>query len=79
MHQTPLRSLNPCCNGIWSQTALMRGVIQFKSLNPCYNGIWSQTLGVIGKFLEQCLNPCCNGIWSQTDCTASNNRWNSRS
>ena len=38
-------SLNPCCNGIWSQTGFMP--VQKKhliySLNPCCNGIWSQT------------------------------------
>ena len=38
--------LNPCCNGIWSQTPLnfqhlFSAVTQ--RLNPCCNGIWSQT------------------------------------
>ena len=37
-----IMSLNPCCNGIWSQTLLVNAEIEF-SLNPCCNGIWSQT------------------------------------
>ena len=45
LEQLRQRSLNPCCNGIWSQTdedgtylKLVEGC-----LNPCCNGIWSQT------------------------------------
>ena len=62
--------LNPCCNGIWSQTlAYLPTLREPERLNPCCNGIWSQT--VYKKHLiEQlcsCLNPCCNGIWSQTE------------
>ena len=38
--------LNPCCNGIWSQTSTAE-MLKFQSveesLNPCCNGIWSQT------------------------------------
>ena len=36
--------LNPCCNGIWSQTLnpLVKQMI-LAGLNPCCNGIWSQT------------------------------------
>ena len=37
-----LDRLNPCCNGIWSQTLLVGAEIEF-GLNPCCNGIWSQT------------------------------------
>ena len=37
-------SLNPCCNGIWSQTSIiLYGFKRTQSLNPCCNGIWSQT------------------------------------
>ncbi len=43
------RCLNPCCNGIWSQTENFTGAQHF-SLNPCCNGIWSQT----GTFVICC-------------------------
>ncbi len=36
--------LNPCCNGIWSQTNNNNTCKSFQGLNPCCNGIWSQTL-----------------------------------
>ena len=37
-------SLNPCCNGIWSQTlSFLTALRTSMSLNPCCNGIWSQT------------------------------------
>ena len=38
-------SLNPCCNGIWSQTMTDADDVywNFQGLNPCCNGIWSQT------------------------------------
>ena len=38
-----LTSLNPCCNGIWSQTKRIFCWRRKPSLNPCCNGIWSQT------------------------------------
>ena len=37
-------SLNPCCNGIWSQTIALVARAKRLGLNPCCNGIWSQTL-----------------------------------
>ena len=58
-------SLNPCCNGIWSQTTL-KPCSQRICLNPCCNGIWSQTESDEYSVYEGGLNPCCNGIWSQT-------------
>ncbi len=59
--------LNPCCNGIWSQTQKRQGLPwRLRRLNPCCNGIWSQTAASVTKTEEGCLNPCCNGIWSQT-------------
>ena len=57
--------LNPCCNGIWSQTYLVMSrtlasvlilVVMEYGLRQDYL-VMSRTLG---------LNPCCNGIWSQT-------------
>ena len=37
--------LNPCCNGIWSQTkATQTFILKTICLNPCCNGIWSQTV-----------------------------------
>ncbi len=39
---TNLKRLNPCCNGIWSQTAIVL-YEDISCLNPCCNGIWSQT------------------------------------
>ena len=58
--------LNPCCNGIWSQTCFCHYVIlTIMCLNPCCNGIWSQT-SKTRSWRGRCLNPCCNGIWSQT-------------
>ena len=60
-------SLNPCCNGIWSQTFLELDIqTLLQCLNPCCNGIWSQTLSTRQGTRSICLNPCCNGIWSQT-------------
>ena len=35
--------LNPCCNGIWSQTVMLEDKGLQAGLNPCCNGIWSQT------------------------------------
>ena len=35
--------LNPCCNGIWSQTHIYYIFCSLIRLNPCCNGIWSQT------------------------------------
>ena len=61
------QSLNPCCNGIWSQTSPMNHWKANLGLNPCCNGIWSQTQRSFHIVLIiLCLNPCCNGIWSQT-------------
>ena len=41
-----IERLNPCCNGIWSQTVWwnLKKLIQIECLNPCCNGIWSQTV-----------------------------------
>ncbi len=39
--------LNPCCNGIWSQTHFLSSVKNSKGLNPCCNGIWSQTIDLL--------------------------------
>ena len=35
--------LNPCCNGIRSQTSEVHRQEDGAGLNPCCNGIWSQT------------------------------------
>ena len=36
--------LNPCCNGIWPQTAATTKPCAVSArLNPCCNGIWPQT------------------------------------
>ena len=37
--------LNPCYNGTWSPTTMVKEVIEAKNLrlNPCYNGTWSPT------------------------------------
>ena len=37
--------LNPCCNGIWSQTEWLKSQESksYQSLNPCCDGIWSRT------------------------------------
>ena len=43
-------SLNPCCNGIWSQTLYDAQFEHLLCLNPCCNGIWSQT----GTFVICC-------------------------
>ena len=67
------KSLNPCCNGIWSQTKVASIFSTFGlRLNPCCNGIWSLTYGSVLRtsLYESSLNPCCNGIWSLT--TAAN-------
>ena len=37
------KGLNPCCNGIWSQTITQVFSEGNICLNPCCNGIWSQT------------------------------------
>ena len=49
VHKVPMLSnqkcLNPCCNGIWSQTnPFLEDSEEKPGLNPCCNGIWSQTL-----------------------------------
>ncbi len=48
-HKAFYRRLNPCCNGIWSQTAAQFFFLVqlFACLNPCCNGIWSQTNGEV--------------------------------
>ena len=58
IHLIPLyyeSCLNPCCNGIWSQTLLSNPLIQqiMRCLNPCCNGIWSQTIYVLDQLREE--------------------------
>ncbi len=63
-----LSSLNPCCNGRWSQTDTIMNKYKRTGLNPCCNGRWSQTSYIfIYTTLLYGLNPCCNGRWSQTE------------
>ena len=43
-----INCLNPCCNGIWSQTTQTKSqVVDMHCLNPCCNGIWSQTVSLM--------------------------------
>ena len=65
--------LNPCCNGIWSQTDKYSLYRQENGLNPCCNGIWSQTTEVkpchaswwvlILVVMEYGLRHCTESIW----------------
>ena len=60
--------LNPCCNGIWSQTCgklkvcpvflVLILVVMEYGLRLTHNPYAPTILC--------CLNPCCNGIWSQS-------------
>ena len=67
-HALPSRGLNPCSNGIWSLTELIRIASAASGcLNPCSNGIWSLTTFVKNDQASLFgLNPCSNGIWSLT-------------
>ena len=46
--------LNPCCNGIWSQTSVKKaqGFCFMDRLNPCCNGIWSQTEQIPARVVQ---------------------------
>ena len=62
------RSLNPCCNGIYSMRAFNCSQLWKKrSLNPCCNGIYSMSVGITAIIMAFCLNPCCNGIYSMSN------------
>ena len=59
--------LNPCCNGIWSQTlfALFELMLTHVLILVVMEyGLRPYTARKIAEKLG--LNPCCNGIWSQT-------------
>ena len=62
-----MKSLNPCCRGIWSRSYIASDGTPIKVL----------ILVVVEYGLEapeellamqilQCLNPCCRGIWSRS-------------
>ena len=61
--------LNPCCNGIWSQTNRrnmgQRSLPQVLILVVMEYGLRHLLAFDFFKYLLS-LNPCCNGIWSQT-------------
>ena len=64
----PVCGLNPCCNGIWSQTdgkPIKHDVWAVLILVVMEYGLRQDIANMLNGFLEG-LNPCCNGIWSQT-------------
>ena len=64
--QEPEWGLNPCCNGIWSQTINNADLLhrpQVLILVVMEYGLRPKQYVRSRKY---CLNPCCNGIWSQT-------------
>ncbi len=60
-------SLNPCCNGRWSQTTILepKKSVSVLILVVMEDGLRPHIAEIRQKILT-CLNPCCNGRWSQT-------------
>ena len=62
-------SLNPCCNGRWSRTAVsFPDSVELTTvliLVVMEDGLVLFCVLAANKHLL-CLNPCCNGRWSRT-------------
>ena len=71
--QLSMQSLNPCCNGRYSQSLSDKSVVMRPTLglNPCCNGRYSQRTNVLSlpRKGSVSLNPCCNGRYSQRTIT----------